>query len=338
MLKVLYSGSPLESANLLRTLYQKSCEGSLFSLVGVLTNTPKPKGSHKTPVPTAVATVAKELKIPLIESDHCDTETRERVASLTPDILLCFAYGRFFGPKFLSIFPLGGINLHPSLLPKWRGPAPVVFSILNGDTVTGLSVQKITKELDSGDILYSLEIPLDRTLNAGSIMAEAAARGGEILNNILDFTAKTGTLPPATPQKGDPTYSTLITKESAHLTFNKSVKKVSDFVRAFNPDPFAWCVIKDEDSIDQKGDRLIGQTLKIFCGDYLFDSDLPDFLEGYRDAPPGKVCAHNKDLGIAVRCSDGFFLITKLQLQGKNPLQHKDFINGARGFLGKFLV
>lgn len=332
MLKVLYAGSPNEAATVLKTLVALS-NGSTYKVVAALTNTPKSKGRHKALIPTPVATVAKELGIPLIESDHCDGATREAVSAFDSDILVCFAYGRIFGPKFMATFPLGGINLHPSLLPRWRGPAPANFAVLNGDATTGLSIQKITQELDSGAIILQKVIPLSEKSTAGYIMEKASSDGAQLLISALLDIARNMAVPIGTDQTGTPTFSTFITKETTKLTFNRSAKEVDRFVRAFYPSPLSWVRVSDNGEVSDKN-----PLLKIIEGTYIMDDKSPAQLLMYKNSPFGAVCLHDKNLGIAVRCTDGYYFITKLQLQGKNPLTHDAFINGARGFIGKILV
>ena len=112
MIRVLYAGSPDASAETLRILLEKSSSCG-FEIAGVLTNPPSAQGRHKTPVPTSVAVLARENALPVLEPEHLDGACREETAALNPDILVCFAYGHIFGPKFLAMFKMGGINLHP---------------------------------------------------------------------------------------------------------------------------------------------------------------------------------------------------------------------------------
>lgn len=332
MLRVLYAGSPKESADVLITLASNSLKYG-YEIVAVLTNTPKSKGRHKALIPTPVALAANTLKIPLIESDHCDSATRAKVVANNPDILVCFAYGRIFGPKFMATFSLGGINLHPSLLPRWRGPAPANFAILSGDTKTGLSIQKITQSLDSGELIAQSIIQLNDNSTAGYIMEKAATDGALMLLSTLADISKNGTVPRGVSQSGDPTFSTFITKENTHLTFDKSATSVSNFVRAFNPTPLAWSLLSDNGVASENS-----PSLKIIAGCAISDDKIASEFEQYKNLKCGTVCFYDKNIGIAIRCCDGYYFIKNLQLQGKNPLDHKAFMNGARGFIKKILV
>ena len=187
MLKVLYAGSPEASAKTLALLLNESLnEKSNYKIVGVLTNPPSAQGRHKELVPTDVAKCAlawneaHNENISIFTPEHLDSACREEIAKVSPDIFVCFAYGHIFGPKFLSSFKLGGINLHPSLLPKYRGCTPVNAAILNCDKETGFSIQKIVLATDEGDILEQKKITLTGTETAESLLNYFAEEGGKI--------------------------------------------------------------------------------------------------------------------------------------------------------------
>ena len=136
-MKIIYAGSPEAAKITLEFLLEKQTEYG-FEIAGVLSNPPTAKGRHKTPTPTPVAAYALEKGLPVFTPEHLDSAAREEIAPLGADLLVCFAYGHIFGPKFLALFPMGGINLHPSLLPKYRGCTPVQQAILEGDELLGI--------------------------------------------------------------------------------------------------------------------------------------------------------------------------------------------------------
>ena len=151
-MKIVFAGSPAAAKITLEFLYeQQSAFG--FEIAGVLSNPPTAKGRHKTPTPTPVAAYALEKGLLVFTPEHLDSAAREQIAPLGADLLVCFAYGHIFGPKFLALFPMGGINLHPSVLPKYRGCTPVQQAILEGDDFLGISVQTLSLKMDAGDIL-----------------------------------------------------------------------------------------------------------------------------------------------------------------------------------------
>ena len=168
-LRILYAGSPLASSMVLKRLLAGAADGG-WEVCAVLTNPPSARGRHKELVPTEVARTAEAAGIPVLAFDHLRTESRQAVAPLGADLLVCFDYGRIFGEKFLALFPLGGINLHPSALPRYRGCTPVPAALLAGDAELGISVQKLALETDSGDILARAALPLTGAETTLSLM------------------------------------------------------------------------------------------------------------------------------------------------------------------------
>lgn len=319
MLKVLYAGSPKVSENTLSVLLEKSKEYN-FSICGVLSNPPSAKGRHKELTPTPVASFAINNNIPVFQPEHLDSSVREQIALLNPDILVCFAYGHIFGPKFLSIFKYGGINLHPSALPKYRGCTPVVHSILNQDEETAFTIQKISLKMDEGNILSQKKVSLDKTETADFLLDKASKEGAlmiaELLKDISINGIKEGTL-----QQGEASYTSVIKKEDAKIDWNKSSLEVSAIVRAFYSEPTAWTTQNNE-------------VLKILEGVPYLENQID---EQYLNIKPGTVCSFDKQKGIIVRCGNGYFGIKKIQKPGKNAMDYKSFMNGARDFVGSVL-
>lgn len=322
MLKVLYAGSPEASAKTLRLLKEKE---NLFDykIVGVLTNPPSAKGRHKALVPTFVAQVAEEFGISVFSPDHLDSAAREDVLKLGADILVSFAYGHIFGPKFLGLFKFGGINLHPSALPKYRGCAPINAAILNGDKETAFSVQKLDLKMDEGNLLAQEIVSLSGTETAGTLLDAAATRGAEMISEILRDVSKNGSLADGIPQSGEASYTTFIKKDDAKIDWNETAEKIDCKVRAYNPEPIAWTT---ENSL----------PLKIISGIPISKEDEKNLVIEEKSLP-GTVLCVLKNKGIIVKCGKGFFAIAKLQRQGKNAMDFKSFLNGAKDFIGKKL-
>lgn len=322
MLKVLYAGSPEASAKTLRLLKEKEklCG---YEIAGVLTNPPSSKGRHKALVPTFVAQAAEELGIPVFAPEHLDSAAREEVSRLGADILVSFAYGHIFGPKFLGLFKFGGINLHPSALPKYRGCAPINAAILNGDKETSFSVQKLDLKMDEGNLLAQENVELNGTETAGSLLERAAVRGAEMIAEILCGVSEKSAVPEGIPQAGEASYTTFIKKEDAKIDWSEDAEKIDCKVRAYNPEPVAWTT---ENNL----------PLKIISGKLLSLEEENEFC-AEESAPAGKVLGVQKNKGIIVKCGKGFFAVEKLQRQGKNAMDYKSFLNGAKDFIGKIL-
>lgn len=324
MLRVVYAGSPDVSAVPLERLAEAAQKHGTFQIAGVLTNPPAPQGRGRTLVPTPVALSAETLsgryggRIPVLTPERLGSAAREAVAELKADLLVCFAYGRIFGPKFMALFPLGGINLHPSLLPEYRGCAPVPAAILAMERRTGVSVQKIAQKMDSGDIISQVELPLDGRETAGTLLARAAETGAEQLVQAVLKAAETGRLPDGFPQdEARASYSSMLRKEDGLIDWSMSARQIDAQIRAFSPWPGAFTVAN-------------AMTLKLH-------EARADASPAGKDAGPGTVLGTDKAKGILVQTGDGVLCVRRLQWQAKKAVGWSEFINGSRNFLGTVL-
>lgn len=322
MIRVLYAGSPEASAVTLKLLVEKA-SASGYEIAGVLTNSPTAKGRHKELVPTPVGLAARELGLPVFEPEHLDASAREAVKEINPDIMVVFAYGHIFGPKFMELFRFGGINLHPSALPVYRGCTPVNAAILNGDKETAFTIQKVSKALDEGNILAQQKIVLDGSETAGSLLNNAAVKGAELIAGILSETSINNEIKEGDAQQGTPSYTGMIKKEDAEIKWNKTAVEIDRLVRGYYPEPAAWT--KEEENL-----------LKIMSGTPVSDEEALS-LGADLSSKPGTVALYSKSKGILIRCGSGFYAVTKLQRQGKSVMDYKSFMNGARDFVGKTL-
>ena len=316
-MKILYAGSPEAAALTLKILIERQKECG-FEIVGVLSNPPSGKGRHKTPTPTPVAALAEEYNLPVYTPEHLDSQAREQIAPLEADLLVVFAYGHIFGPKFMALFPMGGINLHPSLLPKYRGCTPVPAAILNRDEKTAATIQYVSEKMDEGNILAQQIISLDGTETGESLLLKSAEIGAELFCNLLSKNH----LPEGKVQSGEASYTKIITKEDGKINWNEDAATIEAKIRAYYPDPACWCLEK-------------GQPLKILSADFIPQSD--DRASGYVIEPAGQVLQFVKSEGIYIKTGDGLLCVKELQRQGKKAMGYKDFMNGAKDFIGTVL-
>ena len=315
MLKIVFAGSPDAARKTLEGLFeaQSACG---FEIAGVLSNPPSAKGRHKDLIPTPVAAFAAEKGIPVFTPEHLDGAAREAISPLGADLLVSFAYGHIFGPKFLALFPMGGINLHPSLLPKYRGCTPVPAAILNRDTETAVTVQSLSLKMDEGDILAQTHVDLKGTETTESLLNYSAEEGARLICDLIKETAAGGKLPAGTPQSGEASYTGIITKDDAKIDWSEPASVIEAKIRAYYPEPGCWCMEN-------------GAPLRIL------EAKILEGQPGNEDA--GKVLDFSKADGILVQTGNGLLAIRKLQRQGKNIMDYKSFMNGARNFLGTVL-
>ena len=322
MLNVLFAGSPECSVPSLEAVARK------HRLVAVLTNPSAPIGRSGHPVPTPVAQAAERLKreglisqgTPILTPERIRDDTRTAIAACHPDIMVCFAYGKIFGPKTLGLFSLGAVNLHPSLLPRWRGSAPVPAAILAGDIETGITIQKMALEMDAGDILLQKRIPLDGTETTESLLNRVADEGAPLLAEILDRFEK-GSVTGIPQNSEQTTFCSMLKKEDGEINWHDSAARIDARVRAFFPWPGTFT---------HAGERvLIIQKVKLYTG------DVDRFTE--KEFPVGKVIGMDKKEGILVQTGRGVLALERLYWQTKKPLDWRSFLNGARDFIGLVL-
>jgi methionyl-tRNA formyltransferase len=325
-MKIIFAGSPAIAVPSLEVLY--NIDSFNIELAGILTNPDTSKGRHGNPIPTEVGEAAQKLstaknkekksEIPILKPDKLDAAVREQISLLNPDLLVSFAYGHIFGPKFLALFPLGGINIHPSLLPKYRGPSPIQAAILNRDTVTGISIQMLAKEMDCGDILTSKQLQLtgrETAQSLGEIIAEMAAK---MLPEVLkDITA--GTVKKTVQDNNLASYCSLISRDDGIINWNKNAPEIDAKIRGFTPWPLCRTI--------HNGRELLILKAEVYNGS-----------QQYTGQEPGMILGIDKQYGILVQTGNGILAVTELQFQAKKALFWRDFLNGARDFLGSKLV
>jgi methionyl-tRNA formyltransferase len=327
-MRVVFAGSPAIAVPSLETL---SREGGI-ELAGVLTSPDSPRGrsgrSQASETGEAAAAILKEFEMsgrpsfPILKPLKLDSAIREQVKELNPDLLVSFAYGRFFGPKFMALFPLGGINIHPSLLPKYRGPAPIQAAILNRDSVTGISIQKLSQEMDGGDILASEELLLTGEETTGSLSEIVAEKAARMLPGVLKKIAD-GTALAAVQDVSKVSYCSLISAQDALIDWKMSAEEIEAKVRAFDPWPLCRTVHKEKDLLILKAS--------------VYKGDNSGALEKLRLEKPGLVLGIDKQDGILVQTGRGILALRELQYQAKKALFWRDFMNGARDFSGSIL-
>ncbi|HKL60710.1 MAG TPA: methionyl-tRNA formyltransferase [Sphaerochaeta sp.] len=310
-MRILFAGTPDIAVPTLRSLAKE------FEVGAVLTNADKKGSRGKSLLPSAVKEEALALGIPVLQPESLRTEARELVASYGCDTLVCFAYGKIFGPRFLSLFTGEKLNIHPSMLPLLRGPSPIQGAILNQFGTTGISIQRLAPVMDSGDLLVSEEFALqgdETTQSLTSLVSEKAARlAVQAMKSVEDGSAL------FVPQGGKATYTTLITREMALIDWNLPSRDIHALVRAMNPWPKAYTTFE-------------GETLYV-------TSVVGSLKDAGSDAVPsgievGTVVSKQKGRGVAIATGDGLLWIDRLQLEKRKEMGWVSFLPGNRTFLG----
>lgn len=314
-MRILFAGSPRIA---LAALEAAAAEAEL---AGVLTNPASASGRGLSTSVTPVAETAGRLGVPVLTFDHLGAEARAAVAALKADLLVSFAYGRVFGPRFLALFPLGGVNIHPSLLPKYRGPTPIPAAILARDRVSGVTVQRLAAELDSGDIFASGELALDGRETTESLEERAALLGAELVSRVLRELAEGKAV--SRPQEGPVSFCPLLKKDDGLLDFSSGSEDLDARVRAFYPWPVAFSYLK-------------GLRLNILES-FPYPGESWAAASGAGAPKPGTVLGIDKARGLMVQTGDGLLALRRLQLQNKKALPYREFANGLRDVSGAVL-
>ncbi len=314
-LRILFAGNPSIAVPALEALSEA------FTVVGVLTNPDRPVGRGRHMEAPPVKDTAIRLGIPVLQYERLLGDARTQVAALQPNFLVSFACGHYFGPKFLALFSQGTANIHPSLLPKYRGSAPLQFALLNGESHTGISIQRIVAKIDSGNILAQETLSLDGTETTQSLGDIVAVRAASLITDTLERLCA-GRLVETVQREEDATFSSLLNKSDGLVDWTDSARSLHCKVRAYAPWPKAYTTYQ--------GIQLM-----------LASVHGPVDTAGEEPLPPGTVCGtvvkHVKGKGLAIACKDGLLYVDRLQLAQKKEMDSTSFINGNPRIIGSVL-
>lgn len=285
-----------------------------FEVCGVLTNPDRQKGRKKVLQACPIKTAALELNIEVFQPEKLNSEFYDQIKALNPDLLVCIAFGKIFRKEFLDIFPLGGVNIHPSLLPVYRGPSPLSASIMNGDRSSGISIQRLAAKMDSGNILLQEKFILDKGETTGSLTERVAFMAAPLINRIV-HQLEDGIVKEWVQDDSAATFCKLLNKDDGIIDWNNSSDHILNSIRAYSPWPLAQTMF---------GDKILN----------IIEAKESD-IQG--DGDPGKVLSYTKKDGYLVKTGDGTIYVTCLQLQSKKVLDYKSFNNGVQNFVDTLL-
>lgn len=303
MLRVVYLGTPAFAVIPLEAL----ARDPRFALVGVVTQPDRPVSRSSTPEPPPVKQAALRLGVPVLQPATLrDDQAVAALAALRPDVGVVAAYGEILRRNVLAIPSLGYLNIHPSLLPRWRGPTPVAGAILAGDAETGVTVMRLDAKMDSGPILAQQRQPLAPDAHAGLLTAALFQIGAELLcGALVEYAA--GRLTPVPQDDAQATYTKLLSRADGEIDWQRSAVELERMPRAYDPWPGAFT-------------RWRGQPLRIHAA-----RALPDWRG---TALPGSLLA-NAELLLVATGAGALELVT-VQPAGKRPMSARDWLRGQR--------
>jgi methionyl-tRNA formyltransferase len=297
--KVIFLGSPEFALASLQFLTD------IYNVVGVVTQPDRPAGRGRALKSPPVKTLAQELALPFIQPENIHSpKSMTQLSAWGADIIVVTAFGQILKNEILELTKYGCINVHASLLPRWRGAAPINAAILHGDKETGITIMKMDEGLDTGPIISQRAIPISSSDDAGTLSEKLAELGGELLVETLPgFIA--GEITPLTQDDGFVTYAPMLQKDDGMLDFFQPVEQLARKVRAYSPWPGTFM-------------NWGGKTLKIHKA-HISDGD---------SGKPGQTTRQGNLPGVI--CADGVLILDEVQPAGKKRMSGQVFLNGAR--------
>ncbi|VEL95077.1 methionyl-tRNA formyltransferase [Alteromonas sp. 76-1] len=300
-LRIIFAGTPDFAAQHLRALLS-----STHDVVAVYTQPDRPAGRGKKLTPSPVKVLAQEYEIPVYQPASLkNDEAQQTLTDINADLMIVVAYGLILPKAVLDAPKLGCLNVHGSILPKWRGAAPIQRAIWAGDSETGVTIMQMDEGLDTGDMLHIATLPISEDDTSASLYEKLAELGPTAL---LDVVNSIDTLSPVKQDDSEATYAKKLSKEEAFINWHDSAEQIARNVRAFNPWPVAWTKIES-------------QNIKIWSVDVI--DGLPT-----SDAP-GTIIQADKH-GIVVTTGSSALRINTLQIPGKKALPAADVVNARK--------
>lgn len=302
-LKVIFAGTPDFAAYHLKALVESaSCD-----IVAVYTQPDRPAGRGKKLSSSPVKKLAEEVALPVYQPESLKNhDAQHQLKALEADVMIVVAYGLLLPQAVLDIPRFGCLNVHGSLLPRWRGAAPIQRAIAAGDKLTGITIMQMDKGLDTGDMLHKLECPITEDDTSASLHDKLMTLGALALKETIALLI-TNQLRPESQNDNDATYAEKITKPEALINWIEPASIIHTKIRAYNPFPVAYTFLNQS-------------RIKIYQADIIIDKSI-------KPVAPGTIVRASIE-GVLVSCLENFILIKECQLPNKKSMLVADIING----------
>lgn len=310
-MKIIFFGTAPFAAELLKFLLEKEANSDLC-IAAIVTKPDRPQKRSSQPIPCAVKKcwMSHASSRPLLQPEIASSEDfAKHLASFEADLFLVVAYGEIIKQHLLDMPPLGCINVHGSLLPKLRGAAPIQRSIINGDTISGVTIMQMVKKMDAGDMIRTASVPIGCNTTAGELERDLCDAAKPILLEVLEEYAA-GEPPPHTPQNpSEVTFAKKIEVDECCIDWQRPAFEIHNLIRGVTPIPGAWCYVA------VKG---IKKRLKIADTHVIEDcfGTAGTFLQWDSN-------------GIVIACGSGALAVGELRLEGKRAMSAKEFVRGV---------
>lgn len=296
-MRIVFMGTPDFAVPSLQALIDAG-----HDVCAVYTQPDKPQGRKQILTAPPVKTLALEHDIPVFQPNTLKNEDEQaRLRELAPEVIIVVAYGKLLPKAVLDIPPHGCINVHGSLLPRWRGAAPIQWAVIAGDEMAGVTTMQMAEGLDTGDMLLTYETKVGEKETAGELFDRLAQSGAELLTQTL---VKLDEITPRPQDDAQSCYAHMLDKQMAVIDWSKSAHEIDCLIRGLNPWPIALTT-------------LSGERLKVFAAE-----------KAAGNGEPGTVLEADPKKGLTVACGEGALKLTEIQLVGGKRMKATDFLRG----------
>ena len=296
-MRIVFMGTPDFAVPSLQALIDAG-----HDVCAVYTQPDKPQGRKQILTAPPVKTLALEHDIPVFQPNTLKNEVEQaRLRELAPEVIIVVAYGKLLPKAVLDIPPHGCINVHGSLLPRWRGAAPIQWAVIAGDEMAGVTTMQMAEGLDTGDMLLTYETKVGEKETAGELFDRLAQSGAELLTQTL---VKLDEITPRPQDDAQSCYAHMLDKQMAVIDWSKSAHEIDCLIRGLNPWPIALTT-------------LSGERLKVFAAE-----------KAAGNGEPGTVLEADPKKGLTVACGEGALKLTEIQLVGGKRMKVNDFLRG----------
>lgn len=310
-IKIVFMGTPIFAVTILKALHEAT-----FNIVGVFTRPDKKVGRNQELQKSDVKVIAENYNLPVIELEKINNEAIDKIMSLKPDVIVVAAYGSILPKSILNIPKFGSINVHASLLPKYRGPSPIQNAILRGEKETGVTIMLMDEGIDTGDILAQEKIEIGQNETLDGLYARLADSGARLLVDTIPRWIS-GEIKPAVQDNAHASICELIEKSDGRVSWSESAENIYNCWRAFTPWPGIFTFWEKNGTIS----RIKLNKISVRSGE--------------KTHHLGEVFAEGEN--IFVQTGEGCLVLEEIQPEGKNNMDIGSFINGNPEFVGSIL-
>ncbi len=309
-MRVVFMGTPDFATGTLEEIVKSG-----YEVVGVVTQPDKPKGRGKSLMPTPVKEVALRYGLPVYQPKRAkEPEFIETLKGLEPDVIVVAAFGQIITKEILEMPRFGCVNVHASLLPAYRGAAPIQWAVINGDKESGVTIMQMDEGIDTGDMMDKVVVPIAEDETGGSLFDKLSAAGAKLCVKVLKDLEAGKAIRERQPKESTTAYASMINKGMGEINWERKAKEIEQLIRGLNPWPSAYT-------------RIHGKMLKLWKAEVFEDTV-------HKQA--GEIVKIEKD-GIYVQTGEGLLKIRELQLEGKKRMDTASFLRGYSVSEGEIL-